>query len=55
MKTAIQVSTVADGVCLLIPSDQKADWESWFFANWIPGAHRHDSFRAFMEIELGRP
>ena len=55
LKTAIQVSTVADGVCLLIPSDQKAEWETWFFASWIPGAHRHDSFRAFMENELQRP
>lgn len=55
LRTAIQVSTVADGVCLLIPSDEKAEWETWFFANWIPGAHRHESFRAFMESELGRP
>jgi hypothetical protein len=55
LKTAIQVSTVADGVCLLIPTDLKAEWETWFFANWIPGAHRHGSFRAFMENELQRP
>lgn len=55
LRTAIQVSTVADGVCLLIPSDEKAEWETWFFANWIPGAQRHASFRAFMESELGRP
>jgi cell wall assembly regulator SMI1 len=55
LKTAIQVSTVGDGVCLLIPSDQKAEWETWFFANWIPGAHRHESFRALMENELQRP
>jgi hypothetical protein len=55
LKTAIQVSTVADGVCLLIPSDQSAEWETWFFANWIPGAHRHESFRAFMEDELQQP
>jgi len=54
LKTATQVSTVADGVCLFIPSDQKAEWETWFFANWIPGAHRYDSFRAFMENELQR-
>jgi len=55
LKSAIQVSTVADGVCLLIPHDQNAEWETWFFANWIPGADRHQSFRAFMENELQRP
>lgn len=55
LSTAIQVSTVADGVCLLIPSDDRVEWETWFFANWIPGAHRHDSFLAFMESELRRP
>jgi len=54
LKTAIQVSTVADGVCLLIPSE-KVEWETWFFANWIPGAHRYETFRAFMENELQRP
>jgi hypothetical protein len=54
LRTAIQVSTVADGVCLLIPSDS-SEWETWFFASWIPGAHRHATFRAFLENELERP
>jgi hypothetical protein len=54
LRTALQISTVADGVCLLIPSD-KTEWETWFFANWIPGADRHSTFRAFMENELQRP
>jgi HEAT repeats/SMI1 / KNR4 family (SUKH-1) len=54
LKTALQVSSVTDnGVCLLIPSEQ-AEWECWFFANWIPGVHRHASFRAFMDAELAR-
>jgi hypothetical protein len=53
LRTAVQVSTVADGVCLLIPSGS-SEWETWFFASWIPGAHRHASFRAFMESELQR-
>ena len=55
LRTAVQVSTIADGVCLLIPSADRAEWEAWFFANWIPGAHRHESFRTFMESELERP
>jgi len=55
LRSALQVSTVTDnGVCLLIPSDAK-EWETWLFANWIPGAHRHASFLAFMESELESP
>jgi hypothetical protein len=54
LRTAVQVSTVANGVCLLIPS-LSPEWETWFFASWIPGANRHASFQAFMESELQRP
>ena len=55
LRSALQVSTVTDnGVCLLIPSEAK-EWETWLFANWIPGAHRHASFIAFMQSELKSP
>ena len=55
LRTAIQVSTVADGVCLLIPSDGRAEWETWFFANWIPGAQRHASFRCSWRTSCSGP
>jgi len=55
LKAAIQISTAYDGgVCLLIPS-QAAEWETWFFANWLAGAWRHESFLAFMRSEMERP
>jgi cell wall assembly regulator SMI1 len=54
LRAAIQVSTITDnGVCLLIPSAAE-EWEAWWFANWIPGAHRHESFLTFMRSELDR-
>ena len=55
LRSALQVSTVTDnGVCLLVPSEGE-EWEAWLFANWIPGAHRHESFLAFMRSELDNP
>ncbi|HVS05567.1 MAG TPA: HEAT repeat domain-containing protein [Candidatus Dormibacteraeota bacterium] len=55
LSTALQISTAYDGgVCLLIPS-QAAEWETWFFANWLAGAWRHESFLAFMRSEMERP
>lgn len=40
---------------LLVPNqsgNDKARWECWFFASWIPGEDRHPSFRAYMEQVL---
>jgi hypothetical protein len=55
LNTAIQISTTYDSaVCLLIPSEA-AEWETWFFANWLAGAWRHESFLGFMRSEMERP
>ncbi|CAD7696707.1 unnamed protein product [Ostreobium quekettii] len=42
-----------DSVILLNPKvkDAKGEWEAWFFASWLPGAHRYRSFRELVEEE----
>jgi hypothetical protein len=52
IRSAVQISTVFDGaVCLLVPG-ASANWETWLFANWLPGADAYPSFHAFMEGQL---
>jgi HEAT repeat protein len=53
--SCLQVSDVGDSaVVLLNPSVIAPDgeWQTYFFANWIPGARTYRSFREFMEEEL---
>lgn len=40
-----------DGDVFLVPDviTEAGEWETWFFASWIPGAHRYPSFREFLE------
>jgi len=55
LSSCLQISEVGDcAVVLLNPEVVTAagEWETWFFASWLPGATRHSSFRAFMEAEL---
>lgn len=50
MASLLQISDVEDGVYLLNPDAvmPNGEWEAWFFANWIPGAHRYPSFAHLM-------
>ena len=54
LQTALEISEdTGDGVCLLNPQVVFPDgeWEAWFFAHWIPGAHRYRSFWDLMQDE----
>lgn len=51
----LQVSAVGDAaVVLLNPGVVAADgeWQTYFFANWVPGAREYRSFQEFMESEI---
>jgi HEAT repeat protein len=53
--SCLQVSDAGDSaVVLLNPEGIAADgeWQTYFFANWIPGARTYGSFRELMEDEL---
>ena len=53
LRSMLQISDVGDGVWLLNPEAVTPDgeWEAWFFANWIPGAHRYASFAHMLVSE----
>ena len=56
LEVALLVSaeeTCGSAVYLLDPRDVGADgeWAALYFAHWVPGGHRHASFRALMEHE----
>lgn len=54
LETALQISSVEDGgVILLNPKVVTSDgeWETWFFANWLPGAVRYRSFAEWLIAE----
>jgi hypothetical protein len=49
------VSATRDGAVILLNPRVKStegEWQTYFFANWIPGATVHDSFGEFMRNEL---
>src|SRR5262249_53269815 len=51
LEHTLEISTRGDSsVYLLNPMIVGTDgeWEAWFFANWGPGAHRHQSFAEMM-------
>lgn len=50
---ALAVSDYHDKILLLIPRDIGPDgeWPGWFFAPWVPGEERSDSFWELMEGE----
>ncbi|MBZ5619478.1 MAG: HEAT repeat domain-containing protein [Acidobacteriia bacterium] len=55
--SCLQISAAGDSaVVLLNPAVISTDgeWETYFFANWIPGARPYRSFREFMEGEFNR-
>jgi hypothetical protein len=52
LTTALQISPTGDSaVYLLNPRvvSEDGEWETWFFANWLPGATR---YRSFVEMIL---
>jgi hypothetical protein len=54
LQTALQVSDVRDSaVVLLNPKivTAEGEWETWFFANWLPGAQRYRSFAEWLVAE----
>jgi hypothetical protein len=54
LQTALQISAEADGaVVLLNPRvvTSEGEWETWFFANWLPGAVRYRSFAEWLVAE----
>jgi len=54
LQTALQVSATGDSaVVLLNPKvvTPEGEWETWFFANWLPGAVRYRSFADWLTDE----
>jgi hypothetical protein len=54
LKETLQISDFHDALVLLNPQVIASDgeWEAWFFANWIPGAHRYRSFAELMRAQF---
>ena len=54
LQTAMQISGLGDSaVVLLNPKivTPEGEWETWFFANWLPGAQRYRSFDEWLVAE----
>jgi hypothetical protein len=54
LQTALQISDACDrGVVLLNPKviTPDGEWETWFFANWLPGVMRYRSFAEWLSAE----
>jgi cell wall assembly regulator SMI1 len=55
LSSCLQISDVGDSaVVLLNPevTNAQGEWETWFFANWNPGATRYPSFQAYLDSEI---
>ena len=55
LNSCLQVSATWDGAVILLNPNVKStegEWQTYFFASWIPGAIAHDSFGEFMRDEL---
>ena len=55
--SCLQVSAEGDSAVVLLNPEVITDdgeGETWFFANWAPGAERFPTFLKYMEIELER-
>jgi len=55
LNSCLQVSATRDGAVILLNPRVKStegEWQTYFFASWIPGATVHDSFGEFMRNEL---
>ena len=55
LASCLQISDVGDSAVVLLNPDAVSpdgEWQTYFFASWIPGARGYRSFREFMEEEL---
>ena len=55
LSSCLQISEEGDSAVVLLNPEvinKDGEWEAWFFANWLPGANRYSSFRAYVESEL---
>jgi len=54
LQTALQISGEGDSAVLLLNPKvvtPAGEWETWFFANWLPGARRFRSFAEWLTAE----
>lgn len=54
LQTALEISDTGDAAILLLNPQvltTEGEWEAWFFASWIPGAKRYQSFWEMMLSE----
>ena len=55
LSSCLQISEEGDSAVVLLNPEvinDEGEWETWFFANWNPGAERHPSFSAYVQSEL---
>lgn len=55
LSSCLQISEEGDSAVVLMNPEvvnAEGEWETWFFANWHPGALRYPSFLAYVESEL---
>lgn len=55
LSSCLQISEEGDSAVVLMNPEvvnEDGEWETWFFANWAPGARRYPSFSAYVESEL---
>jgi cell wall assembly regulator SMI1 len=55
LSSCLQISEEGDSAVVLLNPEvvnSEGEWETWFFANWYPGAERFPSFSAYVESEL---
>ncbi len=54
LKAVLEISDEGDSAIYLLNPlvvSPEGEWEAWFFADWIPGAHRYRSFWELMLAE----
>jgi cell wall assembly regulator SMI1 len=57
LSSCLQISEEGESAVVLLNPEVingEGEWETWFFANWNPGATRYPSFRAYVDFELAR-
>ena len=57
LSSCLQISDEGDSAVVLLNPEvvnEEGEWETWFFANWSPGATRYPSFRSYVDSELDR-
>ena len=55
LSSCLQISEEGDSAVVLLNPEVvngEGEWETWFFANWHPGAVRYPSFLSYVESEL---